>query len=70
MQRSKMVRQGLFAAAVTLALGFGAKEALAAPAAQSVATTCRPYLCNQWCQDQGYAVGFCEPETGGKCLCE
>ncbi|HEY0016438.1 MAG TPA: hypothetical protein VGC13_08975 [Longimicrobium sp.] len=73
MQRSKTVRQGLFGAAVTLALGFGAMEAVAAPGATAGATAVCTYTfarqCNQNCQSWGYDYGLCDPETG-MCICE
>jgi len=72
MRSSKLLRQGLFAAATTLALGFGAMEALAAPGAQRDAAAACTALwaakCNDICIDRGYDYGTCDGETG-RCLC-
>ncbi len=54
-------------AAVTAAsLGFGATQALAAPAAEEVARACNPKSCNASCQAQGGIEGRC---NNGQCLC-
>lgn len=72
MTGSKIVRQGLFAAATALAMGFGAREALAAPAAEaSVRAACTATWaakCNDICVGKGYDYGTCDSQTGA-CLC-
>lgn len=55
-------------AAVTAAsLGFGATQAVAAPAAEDAARACNPRGCNASCQAQGGFEGRCT--EGGQCLC-
>lgn len=71
MTRSKILRQGLFAAAATLTLGFGAREALAAPGASNAGaaycTATWAAKCNDICMGKGYDYGVCvEP---GSCSC-
>jgi hypothetical protein len=65
------LRQGLFAAGTTLALGFGAMEALAAPRAAAPAgaycTAQWASKCNDICVNQGYDYGVCEEP--GRCVC-
>ena len=69
MNRSILGRT-VFAAAVALALGFGAREAVAAPAAEAR----RPYCsddehCQRICESiySGYTgIGFCASQT---CYC-
>lgn len=72
MKGTTILRQGLFAAATTLALGFGAMEAMAAPGARAgTAAACTATWaakCNQICQDKGYDYGICDSATG-QCLC-
>lgn len=67
MNRSKL----LFAAAVTLALGFGAKEALATPQhEQGGARYCTAIWaakCNDICMNKGYDYGVCQEP--GACIC-
>lgn len=71
MTRSKLLRQGLFAAMTTMALGFGTMEALAAPSARADAAACTALWaakCNQICTDQGWDYGVCDGATG-RCVC-
>lgn len=72
MRNSKILRQGLFAAATTLALGFGTLEALAAPSAERApAAYCTAQWaakCNDICVNRSYDYGTCDGETGA-CLC-
>jgi hypothetical protein len=66
----KLLRNGLFAAASTLALGFGALEALAAPAAPSSGAYCTATWaakCNSICAGKGYDYGVCQEP--GACVC-
>lgn len=71
MKKISILRHGLFAAATTLALGFGAREALAAPEAASGAaaycTATWAAKCNQICTDKGYDYGVCQEP--GSCVC-
>lgn len=72
MNGSKLLRQGLFAAATTLALGFGAREALATPGAASGAsgaycTALWAAKCNDICVNKGYDYGVCQEP--GACVC-
>jgi hypothetical protein len=67
----KFLRQGLFAAVTTLALGFGAREALAAPAQKDGAAACTATWaakCNDLCQAKGWDYGVCDSATGA-CVC-
>ena len=71
MKRIKILRHGLFAAATTLALGFGARQALAAPGATGDAAACTATWaakCNDICVGKGYDYGTCDSQTGA-CLC-
>lgn len=70
MQTSKIARQGLFAVATTFALGFGAMEALAEPAARESAAYCTATWaakCNDICQGKGFDYGVCQEP--GACVC-
>lgn len=72
MNGSKLLRQGLFTAGVTLALGFGAMEALATPGAPSRGAACTATWaakCNEICLGQGYDYGICDGATG-RCVCK
>jgi len=62
------VRNGLLAASMLGALGFGATQALAAPAAAEEAAACTQQGCNARCEAQfgPFASGFCE---NGVCQC-
>lgn len=68
---SKIARQGLFAVATTFALGFGAIEALAEPAAgtgkAAYCTATWAAKCNDICQGKGYDYGVCQEP--GACVC-
>jgi hypothetical protein len=71
MKVGKIARQGLFAAATTFALGFGAMEALAAPGAAAAPAACTAIWaakCNDICQGKGYDYGICDGATGA-CVC-
>lgn len=66
----KIARQGLFAGATALALGFGAREALATPrsaAAGAYCTASWAAKCNDICIGKGYDYGVCQEP--GSCLC-
>jgi hypothetical protein len=71
MTGSKTVQRGLFAAAMTAALGFGAMEALAAPGAAKTAgaycTATWAAKCNDICVGKGYDYGVCQEP--GSCVC-
>lgn len=57
----------LLSAAVTAALGFGAQQALASPAASGSRAACDEGACDYWCITQQNAnVGYC---VNGSCLC-
>ncbi|HEX8696003.1 MAG TPA: hypothetical protein VF746_26545 [Longimicrobium sp.] len=62
------VRNGLLAASMMAALGFGAVQAFASPAEAQRDPTCSPGQCNKQCQAQfgPFAHGFCEM---GVCNC-
>jgi hypothetical protein len=62
---TKKLRTGMFAAATTLALGFGAAQAFAAPSAAEL-RGCTPDSCQNRCQTQYGVDGFC---TGRGCWC-
>jgi hypothetical protein len=71
MKRNMIARQGLFAAVMALALGFGAMEALAEPGAARGAAACTAQWaakCNDICASKGYDYGVCDSATGA-CLC-
>lgn len=59
-------RRGLFALAMAAALGFGAAQAFAAPAAAD-ARACTNAGCNTWCRSQGYDGGICAGSFGCAC---
>ena len=63
------VRNGVLAASMLGALGFGAGQALAAPAAAQKAAACSQQGCNARCEAQfgPFASGFCDPQFG--CVC-
>ena len=70
----RMIRKGLFGVATTVALGFGATQALAAPdeAGSAGRRACDPWRqaqCMDWCQSQGYDAGECNPFFVGGCRC-
>lgn len=70
MTRSKMIRGGLFAAATSAALAFGAVQAFAAPAGQAAARrTCSPQdqvRCHEHCMYLGADTSRCYL---GRCTC-
>lgn len=69
MSRTKMLRNGLFAAVTLSALGFGGAQAFATPAAAASARACDPYTDNQCrirCENNGYDTGSCQV---GYCRC-
>jgi hypothetical protein len=53
-------------AAVAVALGFGASQAVAAPAEPEAAQTCSKRDCNTRCRAAGAESGSC---VGGQCVC-
>ncbi|MDB4949446.1 MAG: hypothetical protein JWM27_2095 [Gemmatimonadetes bacterium] len=61
-------RRMAFAAAVTVALGFGAQQALAQPdRARDDARACNDSLCARVCHAAGFPGGFCN--SAGGCSC-
>lgn len=70
MTRSKMLRQGLFAAAMAATLGFGAAQAFAAPSARDAARRmCSPedqVRCHEHCMYMGADTSHC---YYGRCTC-
>ena len=72
MKVSTRVRNAVFSLTTVLALGFGAAQAFAAPAAKpdaKAAFYCSAYSCNFDCQRRGALGGFCET-IGGYSRCE
>lgn len=63
---ARWIRNGAATAALAAALGFGATQALAEPAADAAARACTPRGCNAQCQAQGGIEGRC---NNGACLC-
>ena len=64
--------KGLFSLAVFAALGFGATQALAAPARDAGARLCGSVeiaQCDAGCKAKGYDGGFCDPFAVGRCRC-
>lgn len=64
------IRRRVFGAAMAAALGFGATQALAAPASgvDADAHVCNPQVCNRICQSiPGSIGGFCTAD--GSCQC-
>ena len=62
------VRRCVFGAGTVVALGFGATQALAAPAQASAAEgVCNARLCDRLCQSVGSIGGVCNPD--GFCVC-
>ena len=62
------VKRMVFAATVAAALGFGATQALATPAAaKDSARVCQDQFCAQLCSSLGFRGGFCN--SGGGCSC-
>ena len=72
MYGSTRIRNAAFSLVTVLALGFGAAQAFAAPAARpaEAAFYCSPTSCNFNCKQRGAAGGFCE-DLGGyqSCAC-
>ncbi len=60
------MRRGRFALAMAASLGFGAAQAVAAPAAAD-ARACTNAQCNLDCQRRGYDGGFCAGSWGCAC---
>ena len=72
MSRTKMLRNGLFAAATLSALGFGAAQAFAAPAAPTSRFACNPWdepRCIEYCQNKGADTGTCDERYVNFCRC-
>jgi hypothetical protein len=63
---SRAVCIGLLSAGAAGALGFGAAQALAAPAAATSALSCSDERCDAICVSRGYAYGDC---STGACRC-
>jgi hypothetical protein len=59
------VTRGLLAAVFAGAMGFGAAQAVAAPAADAKAAACQQDVCTRKCADQGL-IGIC---SGRGCYC-
>jgi hypothetical protein len=63
----RRARRWSLAALVAASLGFGASQAMAAPAAaESRAQVCDPVICDRVCEAVGGIGGFCDR---GGCLC-
>lgn len=63
---SGILRRWTLAGAAMLALGFGAAQALAAPATADGAAVCYPEKCRASCKLQGQTGGAC---FEGQCFC-
>ena len=61
----RIMTRGLMAAACAAAMGFGAAQAVAAPAAEARAAACQPDVCTQKCARDGL-IGIC---SGRGCYC-
>lgn len=66
MRAAAKIRNAVFGGAVAVALGFGATQVVAAPAAPDQ-QTCNPKVCDNQCRGQGYMRGSCG--TDGICRC-
>lgn len=63
-------RRGLFAGAMAAALGFGASQAFAGPAAQPEAQSCDQAYCRATCISAGHSGGRCVTTPAGSyCEC-
>jgi hypothetical protein len=62
------LKNAAFAAVLASMLGFGAAQAMAAPAEAAEQRACNPQGCNASCEARfgEFAAGFCE---GGECFC-
>ena len=73
MIKRRPVARGLFSAAVALALGFGAAQAVAAPGPPSGAAEarrCDPARCDASCKKNlPGSTGVCVGGTAGRCDC-
>jgi hypothetical protein len=74
MTGSARVRNVVFSLATTLALGFGAAQAFAAPgaaagAAVQACTSLQSYRCGQDCKSRGYPWGTCAELPDGSTYC-
>jgi hypothetical protein len=64
---TRTMQRGMFAAMTAAALGFGAAQAFAAPAAGAAAErACSSGQCSRDCRRAGYDGGFCDQ---GGCIC-
>jgi hypothetical protein len=63
---SRAICMGLFAAGAAGALGFGAAQAFATPAAASATLACSDERCDAICVSRGFAYGDC---STGACRC-
>jgi hypothetical protein len=66
MRSIRTMRRGVLGLAFTGALGFGASQALASPAAPAAAQSCDT-VCNRVCRAAGFIGGFCG--DGVSCSC-
>jgi hypothetical protein len=63
----RWTQRSLFALATASALGFGAAQAFAAPAAPAEARACTNAQCNLDCRARGYDGGVCAGSWGCAC---
>ncbi|HEX2205173.1 MAG TPA: hypothetical protein VHG91_17810 [Longimicrobium sp.] len=63
----RLTARTFYGAAVAAALGFGATQAAAAPAAEAAPAQSCATLCNRLCQAIGTIGGTCTPD--GSCFC-
>jgi hypothetical protein len=65
-----LVRTAVLAAGTAAALGFGARQALAKPAAAAASRACTASNCTTYCQSTygPDAIGRCSPSGACRCL--
>ena len=70
MRTLNLARTAVLAAATTLALGFGARQALAGTAGTHAARACDTASCTSYCQSihGPEAIGRCSPAGVCRCL--
>lgn len=73
MKHATLLRRGLFSIATAAMLGFGATQAMAAPAADKPAKfacdAAADSRCVTYCQSKHYDTGWCDPLYVGGCHC-
>ena len=64
---TRWAQRGVFALATAAALGFGARQAVAAPADAAAVRVCTNEQCNTDCRRRGYDGGVCAGSWGCAC---